>query len=385
MQRSVAMALCGACLIGVLGCSGGGSSASKSSSSSAAITGAAAAATSDPAPNCSPFGNPPATVTADQYPGSKVPACYLGQRLGPWKDRDGYDRYACLYEPPSASSAAPLPLLVYIHPSLFPADTLETATDILEFQNVASLSADPDRAGFIVLAPQGRSTKHFYPSPDDQGLGWDNWYRQFDPGGDTFVDGTVYPENVDAVTIDHFLDRELATGKVDTNRIYVTGWSNGAAMSYIYGLSRPSIAAIAVYSAPDPFHAFNDPCPQVAVADDPSNNGQIHIFNEGLPTMHVHNDCDIAGLCPNGERMATLLRGQGIIVDDLLINSLFLPVSSCLDVCGTNPNANADLAANPGGITLGSVNHTHWPQIWTPAMLEFLRAHPLDSRPRLPG
>src|SRR5439155_1470071 len=82
---------------------------------------------------------------------------------------------------------------------------------------------------------------------DDRGTGWDNWYRQLDKsGGAVTVDGVSYPQNVDAATIDHFIDEEVATGKVDTRRIYVTGWSNGAAMGFLYALSRRRIAAAAV-------------------------------------------------------------------------------------------------------------------------------------------
>jgi len=338
------------------------------------------ACSSDDGGRCGPFGNAPAKVVADQYPGSAIPLCAAGRLLGPWKDGDGRDRYACLYEPLAASALAPLPLVVFIHPSLFPADTLETATNILAFQPTTSLSDDPTRLGFIVIAPQGRSTEHFYPSPDDRGLGWDNWYRQLDPAGDVFIGGKRYVENVDAATIDHFVDVEVKTGKVDANRIFVTGWSNGAAMTVLYGLSRPNVAAIAPYSSPDPFHAFNDPCPQRAVASEPDHDDEIQIFNERLPTYHVHNDCDIVGLCPNGERMAQNLRAQSIGFEDVLIDSAMLPApGGCIDLCGTNPDANFDTSASPLGLTLGSANHTRWPHLWTGAILEFLRSHPLDA------
>jgi dienelactone hydrolase len=365
MRRGL-VGVAGLWLAAVVGCSGGSSHATAQSSESA---------------GCSPFGNPPRPVTAEQVPGSSIPLCLLGRRLGPWQDADGHDRYACLYEPSNASQAAPLPLVVYVHPSLFTADTLETATNLLALQNVTQVGDDPSHLGFILLAPQGRLTKHFYPSPDDQGLGWDNWYRQLDPGGDAFASGVIYPENVDAATIDHFIDGEIATGKVDENRLYVTGWSNGAAMSILYGLSRPNVAAIAPYSAPDPLHAFNDPCPQTAVARAPDGNAEVRIFNAGLPVYHVHNDCDIAGLCPNGERMAGALRSQGVTVDDFLIDSLMLPATACLDVCGTDPNASSDLGTNPAGITLGTINHTRWPQVWTLSMLDFFRTHPRNARP----
>jgi poly(3-hydroxybutyrate) depolymerase len=40
------------------------------------------------------------------------------------------------------------------------------------------------------------------------------------------LEGEIYDENVDADSIDHFVDEMLATGRVDRERIYVMGWSN---------------------------------------------------------------------------------------------------------------------------------------------------------------
>ncbi len=90
-----------------------------------------------------------------------------------------------------------------------------------------------------MLAPVGRKTTHYYPVPYNRGLGWDNWYRQLDPAGDVKIGATLYRENVDAAAIDHFIAEEVGADKADPNRIYVTGWSNGAAMAYLYALNRP--------------------------------------------------------------------------------------------------------------------------------------------------
>lgn len=43
-------------------------------------------------------------------------------------------------------------------------------------------------------------------------------------------------------------------------------------MAYAYGLARPAIAAIGVYSAPNPYQAFNDPCPQTPVTAKPTSD-----------------------------------------------------------------------------------------------------------------
>jgi predicted esterase len=320
---------------------------------------------------CSPFGNAPQQLIMNE-----VPECVGGSVLGPWNDSDGTPRYACLFTPSAASTSNPLPLVIFLHPSLVTADITETGTNFLEYLNTANVSDDSSKLGFILLAPEGRDTDHFYPSPDNTGPGWDNWYRQFSQSPVTIKKQT-YPENVDAATIDHFMAQVLSSNTVDTNRIYLSGWSNGSAMAYAYGLERPAIAAIGVYSAPNPYQAFNDPCPQTPVIAKPTNNSQLQISNLGAPTYHLHNDCDIAGICPNGELLLHELLPLGTGVQDTIINSATLVTNGCMDACGTNPDGDP---SNELGITLGTANHVRWPSTWVPALLDFFRAHPLSSR-----
>jgi len=324
-----------------------------------------------PTATCTRYGNDP--VPYDPADVAVMPSCFGGTLLGPVADRNGTPRYACLYQPASASTR-PLPLVVYLHPSLATADSVWQVTNLTTFVNSANVTDDSGRPGFILLAPEGRKTCHYYPQPDQRQTGWDNWYRNFDPSDAA--------ENVDAWAIDRFVAQQVASGRVDTNRIYVTGWSNGAAMGFLYGLTRPSIAAIAVYSAPDPFHAFNDPCPQVPVVSGSSTVDRLRITNLRVPTIHVHNDCDIVGLCPNGERLARQLLPLGIGVQDAIIDTASLPANGCVDACGTDPNASYDPCTNPGGSTIGVGNHVRWPDDWAPAILDFFRVHPLYARGR---
>jgi poly(3-hydroxybutyrate) depolymerase len=325
------------------------------------------------ADSCTPFGDAPRPIVTDATPLT----CNGGTMMAAWSDSNGTPRQACLYEPASASAAKPLPLIVYIHPSLFTADTLSAATNILSFQNTADVSGDPARPGFIVVAPEGRATTHFYPQPDGQGTGWDNWYRQLDRhGGAVTVGGVTYPQNVDAATIDHFIDEEVATGKVDPRRIYVTGWSNGAAMGFLYALNRSRIAAAAVYTGPDPFEAFNDPCPQTPVGRKARSDAEIRVSNRRVPTYHVHNACDIAGICPNGEFLLSQLLRVHTPFTDVIINGPQMQVSMCDPGCGTNPDADMmPTPTNTRGFTEGVQNHTRWPTSWTQSMLEFFRQH----------
>ena len=330
------------------------------------------------AQSCTPFGNPPAALAGVQT----VPSCTGGQLLGPWNDSDGTPRYACLYESANASTLNRLALIVFLHPSLFSADALENLTNILDSLDTANVSDDPSRLGFIVLAPQGRNTAHFYPPGDAQGLGWDNWYRQVNPLGDVLSEGVPYKENVDAATIDHFIAQEVATGKVDGNRIYLTGWSNGAAMAYLYGTSRLNVAAISPYSTPDPWQAFNDPCPQTPVSGLQQNPGQLQIFNVSVPTLHVHNACDIAGICPNGELMRQQLLPTGVSVQDTILDWSGTPypnqspgpvvADACDPTCGTNPLGEDNLSFTVQGLQ----NHLRWPYNQTAVMLDFFRRHP---------
>ncbi|HEY2106828.1 MAG TPA: PHB depolymerase family esterase [Candidatus Binataceae bacterium] len=321
---------------------------------------------------CNPFGDPPAIVT-----GTAQPDCLRGRMLGPWRDADGNDRYACLWEPHRAGSEVRWPLVIYLHPSLFGPQTV-AKTDLLRYQDSTSLSAD-GTLGYIVLAPMGRRTLHHYPRPDEKGLGWDNWYRQLNPAGDATVLNVLYRPNADGAAIDHFVGEEVSAGKVDSDRIFVVGWSNGAAMAYLYGLNRAKIAAVAVYSAPDPFGALDDPCPQVPRATAAAGAAQIEIFNPAAPTMHVHNNCDIAGLCPNAERMAKQIKAAGVAVRDVIIDYTQTEVNQCTLSCGGAEMGAATPGADLLGYSVGFIEHSRWPKRWTPVMLDFLRSHPLRA------
>ncbi len=331
------------------------------------MTGAAWAA-SEP---CGPFGDPPARLIK-----SITPKCANGVRLGPWNDADGTPRYACLYEPPQSSASKPLPLVVYLHPSLFTADSVKDSTDLLDFLATANVSDDPARPGFILLAPQGRDTVHQYSWPDRTGSGWDVWYRQLSPPGAVKIGGRDYPENADAAAIDHFIDAAVADGKVERGRIYLTGWSNGGSMAYLYGLNRTRIASVAVYSAPDPFGLQPDVCPQTPVAKTPSSEHEAPVGNPTLAAYQVHNSCDIAGICPNVLFLEGNLSRLGANVADVIVDRKDQKTQECDAFCGTNPNGGV---LNPIGAMIGLERHLHWPRPWTAAMLDYFRRHPLKT------
>ncbi|HVN63456.1 MAG TPA: hypothetical protein VMT58_02375, partial [Candidatus Binataceae bacterium] len=168
---------------------------------------------------CGPFGDAPQQVLTGFLPrfvSEHSPDCFEGELLGPWQDSDGTDRYSCVYQPKSMPADKQLPLVVFLHGSMFSADSI-LATNLVKEVGKADLGAG--QPGFILLAVEGRDTDHYYIGPDRTGLGWDNWYRQLNPSGHVTVAGKSYKENVDAAAIDHFIAQEVATGKVDPKRI----------------------------------------------------------------------------------------------------------------------------------------------------------------------
>lgn len=316
---------------------------------------------------CSRYGDPPATLS-----GSEIPDCRGGTRIGPWHDSYGTDRYACLWSPAAASRGAQLPLVVFLHGA--PADAAQAIdTGLPRLVNSADLSGDPARPGFFLLSIQGRDISHYYPLGAASGTGWDNWYRQLQPKD-------TNSENADAAAIDHFIAAVSTTGGVDPNRIYLTGFSNGGAMAILYALSRRGIAAVAIYSAPDPWAYATDSCRQVPVARAAADDAEYQILNPKVPVYEVHNGCDLGAMCPNIERMTTRLRAAGVSVNDQIIGlesdptnpADQQPASECFSYCGTDPDDAYHL--------VGLSNHNRWPTDWTQSMLDFLAAHPLNPK-----
>ncbi len=297
------------------------------------------------------FGNPPRPSTHSPT-GLLLIASLCGLEGGRqlnWTDAGGEARKACLILPAGATSVSQRPLLVWLHPSLAPPDVI-LSTNIPQGIYTADLSGDPARRGFALLLPVGRDTEHFYPPPDNVGIGWDNWYRNLDRGDPAM--------NVDAAAIDEFIRQAKATGAIDEQRVYLSGWSNGAAMAILYALNTPSIAAAAVYSAPDPWRDITDPNPQPPFA------------NQRTPVYGLHNACDILGICTSGAAMHAQLaaRYPDLVQRHVIVNALQLSeVAECNAACASQQNP----------LTLGTVNHLHWPLVFTDDMFAFLQAHPL--------
>ena len=251
--------------------------------------------------------------------------------LGPWKDGDGTDRYACLHEP-AVDEARPQACAAGL-----PASVALWDVDDHAYQSArspatrSSLGGDPAGSGFIVLAPQGRNTAHYYQWPDNRGMGWDNWYRQLSPAGDVKVGETVYPENVDAATIDHFI-AEAAAHRQSRHPAHlcdrmVQRRGDGPAVRAQPSQRRGGGGLFGAGSV----RRADDPCPQKPVGGAPANNTEVRIYNPRVPVMNVHNGCDIAGICPNGEKLAAELRSAGVNVEDVIVDSSGKRVEACTD------------------------------------------------------
>jgi hypothetical protein len=363
MNRSSAWLLAAA-LVSACGGGGGGSGndgLTPGSAASGSLDARAVPAVAAPGAECAGvYGDPPretepslsGTLASLYY---VLPACALrGGEVLRWDDADGTARRACLFTPANATAATPMPLVTFLPGSVFPGDpqTLVAALDG-QARRRGDLTGDPSRPGFNLLIVEGRDKKHFYPFPDHHALGFDHWYRNLnrnDPG-----------INVDVATIDHFIGEVKARGIVDSRRVYMMGWSNGASMAILYALNTPGIAATAVYSSPNPFTDVGDPC-----AQEPFGNNL-------RPIMTVHNRCDIIGICSTGSQAfhrslddrIPQLEHRGVIID-----ALQGEVEACDARCDFS-GAYAD------AFTAGALFHVRWPYAWTDEMLRFLRERPL--------
>ena len=343
----------------------------------AALSAACPSFNASAASACTPFGNEPQptlnALTATSYALTRCPDG--GTRLTDYVDGNGTGRLVCFWDNAAATVERPLPLVVYLQASFAPIDSQIGKTGLLAARIGADLSGDPDRPGFLLMAPLPRYTHHYYAIPNTFSLGFDVWHRQFGSISRS-VDGRDYPPNVDFATIDHYIAELLDTGRVDARRIYLIGYSNGASAAIEYAQNRPAIAAAALYSAPDPYGFLSDPCQQQPVAAEPASIGELQVSHGDVPIFHLHRNCDVYGSCPSALKLGRQLSQSATA--SLLTQTIDRDqqaVPQCDDACGTDPNGSP---FNLKSRIVGVGNHNHWPDAWTARMLDFLRQHPLQ-------
>lgn len=185
---------------------------------------------------------------------------------------DGIERTYFVHVPDSYSSKQPAPLLVLLHGGG------GLARRMLAFTGFGPLS---EKHGIVILAPAGVD-RHWNDGRKKTG------YRSHD-------------ENIDDVGFIAALIKKIeAEYKIDSNRIFVAGISNGAMMSYRLGLELPDrIAAIApvVGAMPEPLARdwaekknTLQPVPAIIFngTDDPLvpfDGGEVHLLRKKLGTV----------------------------------------------------------------------------------------------------
>ncbi|HJX27705.1 MAG TPA: prolyl oligopeptidase family serine peptidase [Thermoanaerobaculia bacterium] len=300
-------------------------------------------------PACFPDGAPPMPLA---QPVTVRPLCFQGRLLS--FDQAGVTRYACLNAPRQSrgeQTEGKWPLLIYLHGSLTTPDSLYLlGKDLYDLHDTYPLSDDPAVRGFFILSPEGRRATPWASDGPETGTGfhWDEWYRN--PS-----------ENLDALAIDHFVEAALATGRIDPERVYVFGWSNGAYMSALYGNWRSDrIAAIAQYAGADPWS--RTPCPV-----------PLEVERE-VPLVLMRNLCDLLVPCATSSEWIETLseRDWPFEYHNLgLKGGIVSPDSQCAESCST---------------ARGLYEHVRWPKKGAlQKMLSFLRQHTVpaeDVQPR---
>ncbi|CAF3136084.1 unnamed protein product, partial [Rotaria sp. Silwood2] len=204
---------------------------------------------------CTRYGNPPAKSSGSMLNYKKmVQVCQsISGQLLSFTDSKNALRCACLL---ITSSSKRLPLVVWFQPSIAYSTSVFNTSFTVEAYTTKLTSTPNGPSGYHLLLPAARLTKNF-ECHGIECIAWDIWYRNFNRSDPNM--------NVDVQTIDYFINYvvyHMSNLHVDSSRVFLSGWSNGASMALLYALNTPTIAAAAVYSSTNPYRNANDPCPQ---------------------------------------------------------------------------------------------------------------------------
>lgn len=315
----------------------------------------------------------------------------------------GFTRHACVYRPAGASVTSKRPLILWFHPGgEGGADLAGSETSLLAKAESYDLTGDPARPGFILVSVQGRNLRFPTTAPRD-GQHHDFYYR----------DLRSPSSNPDIANTDTLIDAMVQEGIVDTNRIYVVGWSNGGFFSQLYAIARYDtataggnrIAAAAVFAAADPFAGISwDPFNETSVSDDDACRLAIYPVSD-IPILIVYRTADSAVACdavqaacfatePGYTTTQWLIDASkaGLQVEGLLIGGLETGATFDVNATGcTNYSAACPVGdcntAPLSDACRSLVNHLRWPDgvYGNPPsgtdrevdMLRFLAAHAL--------
>ncbi len=297
-------------------------------------------------------------------------------------------RYACLYEPPDAGPDARRPLVIFLHGGgAGMADDLYNHTSLRSKAPAFDLTGDPARPGFVLVSVQGRNLRYPTAAPRD-GHHHDFYFR----------DLASPSSNPDIAFLDRLIDGLVASGSVDSRRIYLTGWSNGAFFAQLYGIARHErptpggnrVASVAVFSGADPFAGIRqDEAPSCELVPYPTSR---------LPIFLIGRACDLVA-CDRQQQEAwdlPLPPNPGQIVSEWVEDLATKVVDPNVErVIVDGRGVVTDHCTPPPYCTLSvaTLNHLRWPDGVADGsgldheveMLRFLRNHPLPSNARIPA
>jgi predicted esterase len=286
-----------------------------------------------------------------------------------WIDVDGITRYWCEARPVNTSRGSPRPLLIWVTGSGGNAGSLYDATSLRNKLQSFDLTGDPTRPGFILVSIQPRNL-HWPTVGSQDGTRSEIYYR------DLHSPST----NVDIAFVDYLIDSLVAEGVVDTNRIYLMGWSNGARFTALYAISRHQqttpggnqIAAVANYSGGDPYASFDYTKPECAASNLPKTPIPYFMVSRQCDLVACDEKTDLA-VTPGSvaEPWISSLRNEiGAETSWLLIDSLGKQSFSCAvkEHCTSSEALLGHLHWPDGIDDTGGVDHE-------PTMLQFLADH----------
>ncbi len=252
------------------------------------------------------------------------PAC-RGARILEWRDPYGTPRYGCVYGPRDLERRKPLPMVLFFHGELDRPSAVHRKTRLRRHCRKLDLSGDPQRRGYLLLAPQGRRMKL-------ADIRFDTDYLASD--------------NVDLLTVDHFVDLLLREGVVDREQVYALGESAGGQMAALYAMMRPRL--IAAYGT------FGADASKLVWSCEGS----------GPPAAVLYRACDATTSCKQVERWLAARRANGA------------PTWSLRLGVGNKPEPHCTFS-NRCSEKKGAANHYRWPKYREKELLEFLSRYTL--------
>jgi len=251
---------------------------------------------------------------------ARRPACRAAEILE-WRDAEGSPRYGCVYQP-KPKEGVTRPLVIFFHEGRFSPAMVRKQSRLARLSRTFDMTGEPDRPGFVLLAPQGRAIRK-----GEEGIVFDARYSGSD--------------NVDVLTVDHFVERLIASKTVDPQRIYTVGAGTGGPMAAMYAMMRPfRIAAFATFASAAPVIPWACPTPPP-------------------PAAVLYRACDAVTPCQAVERWISARADR-----QAETHAIRLGAANKLEpLCAVGTRC---------GIKTGTANHLRWPKRREKEVLQFL-------------